>query len=66
MDVDKIQGQVTLMLPAITYKEGLSNISVGKLQMGPMPRGYSEKCVRLRLTREQNHEEEQQETGSRI
>lgn len=37
MDVDKIQGQVTLMLPAITYKEGLSNISVGKLQMGPMP-----------------------------
>ena len=37
MDVDKSQGQVTLMLPAITYKEGLSNISVGKLQMGPMP-----------------------------
>ena len=42
MDVDKIQDQVTLMLPAITYKEGLSNISVGKLQMGPMPNQNAE------------------------
>lgn len=37
MEVDKTHGLVTLMLPAITYKEGLSNMTVGKLQMGPMP-----------------------------
>lgn len=37
MSVDKAQGLVTLMLPAITYKEGLSSMTVGKLQMGPMP-----------------------------
>lgn len=37
MVVDKAQDMVTLMLPAITYKEGLSSMTVGKLQIGPMP-----------------------------